>query len=337
MKDKILITEQRIEYIDIYRGIGILLMIMGHVTFGAYFDKFIHAFHVPIFFFISGFLFKKRTISVYEYIRRRLQTLIIPYFFFGVIHFVSAILTHCEIRIIWISNLLWENTVGMPVPGALWFLSAMFCADIIYYLMHKKIESIRLLSISSLIIMIFGILAIKIFPYKLPFAIDAGFVGIGIFHIGYLFQIYANQKWISYIMNMHRWKIMLVVIVDAIIIFINGNINMRTSMYSNFVLFIINVIISAIVLINIAKYIEKYSSKCKVLAVISRWLKEIGRESIVYLGINQIIIAMVVKSFQFLIIWSYVKNILILIVVLVLIKMFSLFLYKTRLKLFIGK
>lgn len=47
----------RVSYIDFFKSIGILLMIMGHIGFGNTFDIYIHAFHMPMFFFISGYLF----------------------------------------------------------------------------------------------------------------------------------------------------------------------------------------------------------------------------------------------------------------------------------------
>lgn len=50
---------ERLDYIDIFRALGIILMVMGHIGFGSKFDKFIHAFHMPMFFWISGFFIKK--------------------------------------------------------------------------------------------------------------------------------------------------------------------------------------------------------------------------------------------------------------------------------------
>ena len=50
---------ERLDYIDIFRALGIILMVMGHIGFGSKFDKFIHAFHMPMFFWISGFFHKK--------------------------------------------------------------------------------------------------------------------------------------------------------------------------------------------------------------------------------------------------------------------------------------
>ncbi len=59
-------TSKRIDYVDLFRGVGIILMIMGHIGFGSKFDYFIHAFHMPMFFFISGFFFKKKNVSLKE-------------------------------------------------------------------------------------------------------------------------------------------------------------------------------------------------------------------------------------------------------------------------------
>lgn len=44
----------RIDSIDIFRGMGIIIMVMGHIGFGYVFDHFIHAFHMPMFYFVSG-------------------------------------------------------------------------------------------------------------------------------------------------------------------------------------------------------------------------------------------------------------------------------------------
>ena len=42
---------ERIDYLDIARCIGIILMIMGHIGFSKRFDHFIHAFNMPMFFY----------------------------------------------------------------------------------------------------------------------------------------------------------------------------------------------------------------------------------------------------------------------------------------------
>ena len=52
---------QRIEYIDIAKGMGIILMIMGHIGYGELFHRFIHAFHMPLFYFCAGLLYKEKS------------------------------------------------------------------------------------------------------------------------------------------------------------------------------------------------------------------------------------------------------------------------------------
>ena len=66
-------------------------MIMGHMGFGNDFDFYIHGFHMPLFFFVSGYLFNiKRTFC--EVISRKFKALIIPYASFGMValyYFIS--------------------------------------------------------------------------------------------------------------------------------------------------------------------------------------------------------------------------------------------------------
>ena len=75
----------RLEYMDALKGAGILLMVMGHVGFGDAFSKCIHGFHMPLFFFASGFFYKKDNRTFFENIVHNLKTLILPYTVFTVI------------------------------------------------------------------------------------------------------------------------------------------------------------------------------------------------------------------------------------------------------------
>lgn len=55
------IAKKRVAWIDGVKSIGILAMIAGHIwPSGTLFDKFIHVWHMPIFFFLSGYLFSEK-------------------------------------------------------------------------------------------------------------------------------------------------------------------------------------------------------------------------------------------------------------------------------------
>ena len=46
---------ERIEYIDVAKGIGMLLVIMGHAFPAGRITKIIYSLHMPLFFILSGF------------------------------------------------------------------------------------------------------------------------------------------------------------------------------------------------------------------------------------------------------------------------------------------
>lgn len=71
-------NKHRVDYIDALRGI--LIMIMGHVDFGAAFDKYIHAFHMPAWFFLSGYFWNYDNLSYGEFVKKKIKAFIVPYF-----------------------------------------------------------------------------------------------------------------------------------------------------------------------------------------------------------------------------------------------------------------
>ena len=50
---------KRIDFIDVAKGIAIFLVVYGHTYDGRNLHLFIYSFHMPLFFFISGLLFKE--------------------------------------------------------------------------------------------------------------------------------------------------------------------------------------------------------------------------------------------------------------------------------------
>lgn len=74
--------KRREEYIDIYRGIAVMFMVFGHVQLGTGYDYYIHAFHMPMWFFVSGWFFKDKGNSITTVCVDKAKKLIIPYLFF---------------------------------------------------------------------------------------------------------------------------------------------------------------------------------------------------------------------------------------------------------------
>ena len=77
----------RLAWIDALKGFGILLVVFAHYMLPQALDTYIFSFHMPLFFFVSGFLFNfaKYSGSAANFIKGRCRSLIIPYFAFAVI------------------------------------------------------------------------------------------------------------------------------------------------------------------------------------------------------------------------------------------------------------
>ncbi|MCO5381610.1 MAG: acyltransferase family protein [Methanosarcina barkeri] len=77
----------RLHWIDALKGIGIMLVVFAHHSLPVALDTYIFSFHMPLFFFISGFLFDfgKYTGSATNFVKGRLRSLIVPYFCFALL------------------------------------------------------------------------------------------------------------------------------------------------------------------------------------------------------------------------------------------------------------
>lgn len=72
---------------DIMKGIAIILMVMGHSGF--YYTSFIYLFHMPVFFMISGYLFKLKNDAdisdLYKYVLKKIKGIWLPAFIWSTV------------------------------------------------------------------------------------------------------------------------------------------------------------------------------------------------------------------------------------------------------------
>lgn len=78
--------KERLNYIDYMKTSGIYLIVLGHM-FPCPGTNFIYSFSVPLFFFISGFLFYQSD-SFNTFLRKNFYSLIIPYLFINCISLI---------------------------------------------------------------------------------------------------------------------------------------------------------------------------------------------------------------------------------------------------------
>ena len=323
--------KNRIGYIDCYRFLGIMFMIMGHIGFGSAFDKWIHAFHMPMFFIISGYFYKEGE-RVKFVIAKRVRTLLLPYAVFGAIHMViGAFIYHGLEKKQLYSFFICPSTGEIPIGGALWFLPAIFFTEIIYYCLNK-LRDTNCRTLAVILITLVGLFINKIVPYRLPYAVDISCVGVGLYHIG----VVVKKKYTN-VLSIEFWMIVALFIMFSYSSLISGGyVNMRTVEYPDIALFFVNAVGMSIVLLNLSRCIYPIMSKCGVL---TKFVNNIGKNSVVYVCLNQlaIIVSRKIIKYIFYPINETLINIMILVLTIFVLKICEMVIVNTRLSLLIGK
>lgn len=148
----------RLDEIDVMRGFGILLVVIGHVwPVGTWIHSFIYSFHMPLFFIISGL-----TLSIgkgkplFTKTDRRLGK---EYFLYSTLFIVFDIVirmlafrTYTKIDIY--VDLL--NTVSLFGISVLWFLPTIICARVLarVVIFYSKRQCFFLLRVCLLLLII---------------------------------------------------------------------------------------------------------------------------------------------------------------------------------------
>jgi acyltransferase len=157
--------------VDNVRGIGIIFVVIGHAPgISSVFHGFIFSFHVPLFFFLSGFSFKEivHLDSFFIYIKKLSKSLLVPFSFFWLISYLYWLPTHLAGG----NSVLYKNyTVFTPILGffkatsdampmnpALWFFTALFFISLIYWMLRFFINNKYILIVFSFFISIISVL-----------------------------------------------------------------------------------------------------------------------------------------------------------------------------------
>lgn len=137
--------EKRLAYIDMVKGVGIILVVLGHSTYvseGVL--TWLASFHMPLFFIVSGILFAHRN-SEREpfgaYVKKRLLGMMVPYFWFSLIYILIDyyyLYAHPEIMSQEFIRSAILQALSLYGISVLWFLPAIFLGEICFYGLVQK-------------------------------------------------------------------------------------------------------------------------------------------------------------------------------------------------------
>ena len=135
----------RNKQLDIAKGIGIILVVLGHQI--DFFDvafpmvyRYIYLFHVPLFFFLSGLFFNESE-SFRNCFEKKFRRLFVPFVLVNIFFFFVEMIRAWKLGMAYDGELGWKDLWlacigGCPVPSMLadpsWFLLVLFRIILIY-------------------------------------------------------------------------------------------------------------------------------------------------------------------------------------------------------------
>ena len=281
-------SRQRIEFIDLFRGIGILAMIMAHIGFGKWFDHYVHAFHMPMFFFVSGYFFTMKSARAFFF--KKFKALLVPYVIYAVaIYGIWRLAFQSPNESIG-HVLLYMNDSSF-VAAALWFLTALFIANGLYWLARKWVANETIITVIVVCIALAGTLAHHIYAGAFPLALDAGMVGVGFMHIGFLLRN-RQSKLACRLTHLSWLEILISFVCVSALIMVNKAVNMRVGEYGIIPLFWINATAMCITLWGLCIRILDAANESKILNCLTAPIMKIGARSLIFLSLNQVVIAL---------------------------------------------
>lgn len=258
--------------VDIAKGVGIVLVIIGHLNhFFSYEDMtliMIYSFHMPLFIILSGYVFNFHSeLSINEYCYKRFGQIIRPYFIFAIITLSYDIIRNGgavrgdEIFGIFIGNGI-DNHLSFNI--ALWFLPMLFLCNIIFgiivklsgYIVQMKMSYVFLI-IVCVVMTIIGYYLI-IHQKRFPWGVETAMFSQIFMLLGYIYKL-QNDKHNTDIKNKKIF-----ICVYPIIAFIwwfiakfNGRVDMNAGRYGNCILFFVTAVCGFCLIWQISNFISK--------------------------------------------------------------------------------
>lgn len=242
---------KNVYFINVAKTTGIFLTALAHLSIPDPLYAFINAFHMPLFFFISGyFVLSVDDVSFKTFLLKKTRTLLLPYYIFALItfgfwFFVGKNFGHHAQTDYHTTQYITGALLAIPDKAfmgfnlPIWFLPSLLCAEILFYSIYHYCKKYVL--IAGMLLFGLGML-IKAMDFpRLPYGLDVSLYAVIFIYIGHLVR---KKDFIHrYFLPLNAWfKIMLLLVAIVITIYIsqvNGSVLMYSCEFHNYFLFFI--------------------------------------------------------------------------------------------------
>jgi fucose 4-O-acetylase-like acetyltransferase len=183
---KPLSSSAHLDWIDVAKGLGIVLVVMSHTVAGPVMEL-AFLFHMPLFFILSGYLYRERPSS--GFIMAKAKSLLVPYgvflvLIFGATH-MGAIM-HGQLGLQPVIDVVYGGKRLTGPLGVFWFVTCLFVAQVAYNALANRCSSRTVLAWWVAAIGLGGAALVAVWPQlNLPWCLDLVPVAMGFFGIGH--------------------------------------------------------------------------------------------------------------------------------------------------------
>lgn len=289
------ISTGRKYWIDVLRALGIILVVLGHVSKEPNTVIFIYAFHMPLFFLLSGFLFNRHRYDLRTFIIRRSQKLLLPYAFFYLLTLLWWWLVECNFSppcLLWDHLVATSDTANVGIEYkrlvshniVLWFLPALFSTEVLARLLADYICCRKTIFVVSVLCAVLGLGLYTKGIEWLPMGLNVALVALPFYVTGWMVAERV-QYWT------HVRHVILVAVGCCLLLLIAVHegwatrIDMASGQYGCFLLFLLWSGVGCMMMIAIAIALGRVS-----------WIEHIGysTSTLVIMAIHGIILRIVI-------------------------------------------
>ncbi|MGG4216319.1 acyltransferase family protein [Paenibacillus sp. FSL L8-0638] len=262
-------ASRRIEWLDIAKGIAIILVVIGHSPATPEMKSIIYAFHIPLFFFLSGFVFNpQKNNDTPKFIFHKIKILAVPYFVFSLIGYLIYILWEKDVfstnfsTYAIIKGFIIASATTMKIDTVLWFLPCLFIVQLLFHFITKISINQTYLVIIIIASSILGHYYSELSKVRLPWFIDASFTALVFFGVGFIFK--THNDFIEKRISRYNTEIL---IGSALLLYIFSKLNSKLSsvdmfglVYHNYFYYYLAAFFGIIFCIVISKIINQSKS-----------------------------------------------------------------------------
>ena len=284
----------REHYIDVAKGVAMLLVIIGHITIiPSWLYAWINSFHMPLFFFLSGMVYNPYKYDKFkDFFKAKFKGLIIPYFFLClIIIFWARIMCNPDgfYKLQTLEQFIWifVSYRKSNFYASLWFFVALFFGELLMYpivkIIGKKFGSENkkkvALTIFGIFLSVLGFIVLYYIRNGFFWSLDLVPLATSFLMFGYVAKL--NKEKFN---NITKLPIsILYLLISIVFTYLNFRIYGSSSLYNsvvgNFVYYMPAALGGILFVITICKKINS-----------NRLLEYIGRNTITYYAFQKPII-----------------------------------------------